>query len=362
MYKLTLFVFIILSFNVNANSQAVDKALTSALEGIRVEHNIPSMAVAIISAGEITYTKGFGFLDKAQARPTTKDAVFRVASISKLFTAQAVMQLVEDNKLALNDNIGQYLPAFKDSDVTILQLLTHSSGISDQIRPLNYIDGRSVGAYLLNVAESLNTNSINTTPRNTKPNKQFEYSDTNFNILGAVISAISGQAFEAYIHEHILMPSRMSKSRYFEGKNTSLSDAQPTHKGRLINSAEQRPYDLSFNPSEGLVSSVVDLSQWLKLTLAKDATLLNEKSYSAMLAPQLKTSWGEIHMALGWQVYQSDLGNVIRHPGSIRGYKSLILAYPEGQNAMVLLSNASNTPRWEIAKLITQTMLEHEQW
>jgi CubicO group peptidase (beta-lactamase class C family) len=229
----------------------------ATLEQIRIKNNIPSMAVAIISSGEVTYIKGFGFLDAMQTKPTTDESLFRIASISKLFTAQAVMQLVEDEK---------------------------------------------------------------------------------------------------FIYDNILKPADMKKSSYFDGMNAYFAEARPTYKGKLIDKVDQRPYDLSFNPSEGLVSNVYDLSQWLKLTLANDSSLLKEQTYKEMLEPQIKTSWGEIHMALGWQVYKSENGNVARHPGSIRGYKSLVLNYPHSKNAMILLTNSSNTPRWEVAKSITEIL------
>ena len=127
MYKLILIILLTFSSSVLANKENAHNELTVILENIRVQNDIPAMAVAIISSGKVTYSKGFGFLDEAKLQPTTKESLFRIASISKLFTAQANMQLVEDKKLALNDNIGQYLPVFENTHITIKQLLTHSS-------------------------------------------------------------------------------------------------------------------------------------------------------------------------------------------------------------------------------------------
>jgi CubicO group peptidase (beta-lactamase class C family) len=203
---------------------------------------------------------------------------------------------------------------------------------------------------------------VNKSISNNIENKSFEYSDTNFNILGGVISAVSGLKYEKFIYDNILKPAYMKKSNYFDGMNAYLAEARPTYKGKLIDKVDQRPYDLAFNPSEGLVSNVYDLSQWLKLTLANDTSILKEQTYKQMLEPQIKTSWGEIHIALGWQVYKSKNGNVARHPGSIRGYKSLVLTYPHSKNAMILLTNSSNTPRWEVAKSITEILEQSSEW
>jgi CubicO group peptidase (beta-lactamase class C family) len=350
MYKLIIIMLLAVSFNVLANKANTYKELTVTLEKIRIQNDIPAMAVAIISSGEVTYSKGFGFLDEEKLKPTTKESLFRIASISKLFTAQAIMQLVEDKQLGLNDNVSQYLPAFENTHITIKQLLTHSSGLSDSVRPVDFSAKRSKHEYLKLVQQTVINN---------KENKGFEYSDTGFNILGSVISAVSGLRYEKYIYENILIPASMEKSNYFNGMNKYFAEAPPTKRGRLIAESKQRPYDLSFNPSEGLVTNVNDLSLWLKLTLAYDSSILKEQTYKNMLAPQIKTTWGEIYMGLGWQVYKSEGVNIARHPGSIRGYKSLIITYPESKNAMIILTNSSNTPRWDIAKYITKILKQN---
>jgi CubicO group peptidase (beta-lactamase class C family) len=158
------------------------------------------------------------------------------------------MQLVENKKLALDDNVSQYLSAFENTHITIKELLTHSSGLSDSVRPVNVDAQRSEQKYL-NLVQKIAVNN--------KENKTFEYSDTGFNILGSIISAVSGESYEKYINDNILVPAGMKKSKYFNGINEHVAEAYPTSKGMLIDKSEQRPYDLSFNPSEGLVSNVV---------------------------------------------------------------------------------------------------------
>jgi CubicO group peptidase (beta-lactamase class C family) len=352
-YKFIIVILFTFSSTVFANKLNTQQVLNITLENLRVRNDIPAMAVVIISSGEVTFIQGFGFLDEAKLKPTTKDSLFRIASISKLFTAQAIMQLVEKNQLGLDDNIGKYLPIFKSNDITIKQLITHSSGVSDTIKPERVDTQRTKQKYLELVKEST-INNFNY--------KTFEYSDTGFNILGGVISTVSGISYTEYLHKNILVPASMVKSKYFDGVNENISEALPTYKGKLIDKSEQRPFDSSFNPSEGLVASVNDLSQWLTLTLANDASLLQEQSYKKMLKPQIKTIWGEIYMGLGWQVYESEGGFIARHPGSIRGYKSLALTYPEKKNAMILLTNSGNSPRWEIAKAITTILKKSNEW
>ena len=353
MQKLITFALFVFSLNVFANEVNGYNSLTNHLEKIRVENDIPAMAVAVITSGEVNYIKGFGYVDEELTKPTTEESLFRIASITKLFTAQAIMKLVELKKLGLNDEVGQYLPPFTKTHITIKQLLTHSSGLSDLIKPVSFDEGRTVKRYLELVSESV--------PQEVSSNS-FEYSDTNYNVLGAVISSVTDQSYEEFIYDNLLKPAKVRKSNFNDGNNAHFSEAPPTYKGKLIDKFDQRPYDLAFNPSEGLVSNVHDLSQWLKLTLANDSSILKKHTYEAMLEPQVKTPWGEIYMSLGWQVYKNENANVARHPGSIRGYKSLVIAYPENKNAIILLTNSSNTPRWEIAESITETLKQNSEW
>ena len=353
MGKLIIIVFAVFSLNVLGEELDYQDALRDALEEIRIQNGVPAMAVAIITAGEVSFIEGFGFLDEIQTKPTTDKSLFRIASMSKLFTAQAVMQLAEKGELALDDKVSLYLPKFEDNHISIRQLLTHSSGISDTIRPVGFDTQRSVNDYLGLVSDSISSRAAESA---------FEYSDTNFNILGGIISAVSGQQFEDYVYDNVLKPSVMEKSQYFNELDESFVVADPTYKGKLIKALDQRPYDRSFNPSEGLISNVYDLSHWLKLTLEHNTLILKEQTYKEMLVPQLKTSWGQIYMGLGWQVYKVKQDSVARHPGSIRGYKSLVLAYPDSKNAMILLSNSSDTPRWEIEKVITKILKNNSVW
>jgi len=353
MYKLVIIIGLALSANVFANSASTNAQLTAALEEIQKTNHIPAMAVAIISAGEVSYIKGFGYIDANKTKATTSATSFRIASISKLFTAQAIMQLMENNKLKLSDKVSQFLPSFDGSNITIKQLLTHSSGLSDSVKPVNADANRSQASYL---------KLVRATAVNHLANKTFEYSDTGFNVLGHIVSTVSGVSYEKYIDDNIFVKAGMKNSQYFNSANSHFSQTPPTKNGQLIVKNRQRPYDLSFNPSEGLVTNVDDVSLWLKRTLNNDRTILKNKTYSDMLKPQIKTTWGEIYMGLGWQVYKSDGVNIARHPGGIRGYKSLIITYPDSKNALILLTNSSNTPRFDIAKSLTKILRNNGQW
>jgi CubicO group peptidase (beta-lactamase class C family) len=336
---------------------SVKNELDNELASRVKEFAIPALALAVVASGKLVYAEGFGFQDEENKIPVTNKTQFRIASISKLFTAQAIMQLAQTNKLGLDDNISKYLPQMMQSKITIRQLLTHSSGLQDKIRPLANESKRSIDDYL-----SLVNTSVSASLSDGGDASQFNYSDTGFNLLGAIVSVTSGLPFEDYIKLNIFDPAGMSGSGYWDGKRGVSVDVPPTYKGSRIVYDQQRPYDVAFFPSEGVVSNVADLGKWAVSTLTYQQDILNKPSYQQMLQPSIKTTWGDIHMGLGWQVYRDNEELAARHPGSIRGYKSLIVTYPDNIDAIILLTNASEAPRFEIAKKITSKLRQAGVW
>jgi len=340
----------------------VEKELNNELTSLATELAIPALALAVIASGKLVYAEGFGFYtqrfgfkDEENTLPVTNKTLFRIASISKLFTAQAIMQLAQKNKLGLDDNISKYLPQMKGSEITIRQLLTHSSGLQDKIKPL--ANERSIEEYLILV----NT-SVSASLGDGEQASQFNYSDTGFNLLGAIVSVTSGLPFEDYIKLNIFDLAGMSDSGYWDGKRGVAVDVAPTYKGSTLVYDQQRPYDVAFFPSEGVVSNVADLGKWAVSTLTYQQDILNKLSYQQMVQPSIKTDWGDIYMGLGWQVYRDNEKLVARHPGSIRGYKSLIVTYPDNMDAIILLTNASETPRFQIVNEITSKLRQAGVW
>ncbi|RYV02076.1 hypothetical protein SOPP22_10910 [Shewanella sp. OPT22] len=196
------------------NAIDTKEKLDLSLENIRAENGVPAMAVGIIENGEIYYQNGFGLTSAEQA--VTSKTKFRVASLTKLFTAQAVMQLVEDEKINLNDKIGKYLPEFDGEDLTIIELMTHHSGLKDKLKPKNQSKQRSISQYLQqSIAEQRSLT------------KSFEYADLNFNVLGAVVSKVSGKPYSSYINDHIIRPIQLTNTGFMQLGDSFSPEVEP---------------------------------------------------------------------------------------------------------------------------------------
>ncbi len=317
------------------------KEIEQALHTIKTSHNIPALAVAIIENGKEVFVGGYGVDNNGS--PITKNSLFRVASITKLFTAQARMQLIEQGKIALNDPVNKYLTLTPD-DITIIDLLTHTSGLKDVIKPVD--DYRIFETYL---NDSMAKNKEG-------KNQDFKYADLNFNLLGKVIEVASGIKYFDYIQQNILNKTDMRQSGFnYKGSRVKADVSGNYNYGLVINSPI-RPYESNYAPSEGLITSVSDLSIWVQHVLSQDNKLLNKTSYQDMLTPRAKTSWGDIKIGLAWQLYQLDDEPVAQHAGSMTGFKSLLMTLPEKKRAIIILGNAENLPRWQIAKVINNIL------
>src|SRR5215510_13497017 len=127
--------------------------LDTRIEHIRQHARVPGLAVGILDGGVAVYSRGFGVRDVATKQPVTTDTRFHIASISKTFTTTAVMQLIEEDKLHLNDRIERWLAPFAGSGITIEQLLTHTAGLEDWIDPDGATEDAQVAEYVERVAK-----------------------------------------------------------------------------------------------------------------------------------------------------------------------------------------------------------------
>lgn len=325
-------------------------AIDAALEAIRESHNIPALGVAVVDEGSAVYAAGFGQGDGNESPQISEHTLFRVASITKLFTAQAIVQLVEQDKIRLEDKVGRYISQFEGDELEIIDLITHTSGLSDSVKPTSRSKGRSFDDYL---GESLENNRA-------ARGEEFEYADLNFNILGEVVEVVSGVSYLDYVQSNILSKVGIERS----GFKRVIGGPEPAVSGHynygFIVNAPERPYDTSFAPSEGLISSVVDLSLWVQAVLSQDERILSKPSYDDMFTPRRKTIWGEIQMGLAWQLYPAGDQFVAQHAGTISGFNSLLITYPEQRRAIIILGNADVVPRWEIAGVINAILDDQE--
>ena len=341
--KWKLLVLIFISFPALAEK---DADLLNFLSGAMREYDIPDLSIGIIRSGKTLYTADLHRSGDGKVIAKSEPTQFRIASISKLFTAQAVMQLVEKGAISLDDDISIFIPEFNGSGITIRHLLTHYGGLQDRVWPEPFDPKSSFESYLSKV--------LNANP-DIKPGITFQYSDTGFNLLGRIISKVSGLSYTVYIEQHILQPAKMQASGFYSGQKGFYPTVEPFKNGLVISPDQQWPFDSRFFPSDGLISNVKDLNLWAKLILEKSPSILTKASHQQMLLPLHKAMDGS-SIGLGWFMMKRNGISYSYHMGGLRGYESIVAIDLTANNAIILLTNSSDVPRWEIVDLIEKTL------
>ncbi len=337
-------------------------AIDNYIEGRMQELKIPGAALAIVQDDQIKYLQGYGIAD-ATGRPVTPQTPFMLASVSKSFTALAIMQLAETRQLDLDAPVQKYLPWFQIADekasaeITIRQLLYQTSGFSET-------DGNRV-----NLDSSMGEDAVTAAMKRLTgfrlihaPGETFEYSNVNYGLLGAVVEAVSGQSFAAYIQEHIFTPLDMQHS-YASRSAADEAGATPGYYpffGRPIEFGRFMTYSHAIAPWAGLFSSAEDMAHYLIAQLNggqyQGNAILSPEGITTLHQPGVETNqWSGY--AMGWWVdpnfdlaTQGSAGRlsdysipvVISHEGSWSNFRSLALMVPEQKTGVVLLMNTNN--------------------
>ncbi len=340
----------------------LESSLESICNQFITEYNIPGMALGVIHGNEPIFAGGFGVKNHESNQPVTADTVFNLASVSKLFVTAAILQLANRGLIDLDSPVVSYLPYFELKHqiyrfITIRHLLTHRSGLPRGPAYLLFPPQRDSYALERSIRALKNQNL----PVN--PGGKWQYSNIGFNILGAVIAEVSGQAFEDYMREHIFIPLEMRSSTYFKWEVPVGNLASPHyfHEGKMHTSIDNdhRPYA----PCAGPFSNVTDMTHWAMAHLAdgmfNGGNIYSPGGFYQALSPGTETGLpdSEKHMGLGWFLGTYKGHRIAGHSGHQVGYKSHFLLLPDDELAIVIMINNEDGPLQELNAQILDLLL-----
>ncbi len=325
------------------------------------ENNIPGMSIAIVNDGKIKYAKGFGARELEDNLPATKDTLYGVASITKSFTAAAVMKLVEKGKLELDDSVSKYLPVKWGDEVTIHNLLTHSSGmpslgVSEALID-RMIDMDERGISLSSLDDFyIHLNSAETEIAN-EPGERFFYFNSGYALLGQIIKEVTSTKYPEFVKENILKPLDMKRSRFdydSEGDIMTpyfMEEDQP----------KSTPYPLREigHPGGGLLSSVSELANYLIMNMNEGKfdgkRILEPSSLEKIHTRHIKRDVGDY--GYGWGIDEFLGEELIGHSGSIAvsgGY----IGFTEKYGVAVASNSIPSVSLAEIGKWVLALMMD----
>lgn len=344
------FLLLLLSITSSLSASVIDnqtiETIQSLLRKEMLRMSIPGAALAIVHKDSVVFSQGFGIADPTE-RPVTADTPFILGSTTKSFTALALLQLVENRKVDLDAPVRQYLPWFqitgKDSSSPILihHLLNHTSGISQKqgVEALGIFDKGEQA--LENYVKGLKNEILD------RPvGERFEYSNTNYAILGLIIQKVSKMPYEKYIQENILNPLGM--------KNTYTSPEKARKYGIATGyrfffsypiASPDLPYASCLIPAGYLVSSANDLAKYLILHLNngkyKNQDILSSAGIQQLHHASAKMTNRESY-GMGWVVRKTGGEKIIWHNGGVPNFYSFLAILPESKYGIILLINSLN--------------------
>ncbi len=328
------------------NLEGLDKFIEDRLK----ERKIPGLGIGIIKGNNILYNRGFGYADIENRKPVTPDTVFRIGSISKLFTAIGLMQLWEQGKFNLDDDINNFLPNGKiycgkkqAPPITFKHLMTHTSGIGEILKLSD----------IFRVKRFVNTNIEKIIPldqlfgRKIKlkvpAGKKWTYANFGVNLLGYILELISGTEFSKYMRENILDPLNMNSTDFAWSERVKLPQAKgyKLEKGVNIESGTATQCHM---PAGSIYASFNDMLKFIQCLLnccktQEGTTILKEETLNLMWKPHFQLNPQLPAMGLVFWVYDI-LGHfILNHGGSISGYMAEFYVLPKEGIGMIVCIN-----------------------
>jgi CubicO group peptidase (beta-lactamase class C family) len=312
----------------------VDRIAAQVLEAT----GVPSASIAVVQHGKLVYTHAYGSArvatESSPAVPATPEMRYSIGSISKQFTATAILLLQEQGKLSIDDPVGKYIPGLtRGNDVTIREILSHTSGYQDYW-PEDYVmttmKGPVTAQYIIDTWAKK--------PLDFEPGTQWQYSNTNFVIAGRIVEVVSGENYWDFLGEHIFRPLGMKSVWNSDARKLTEVDATPYIRNALgpLRVAPKEGLGWMFAAGE-LAMTPHDLALWDESLLAR--SIFSSESYKTMFTEvKLKNGEGS-HYGLGVFVRQRNGHRSIEHAGEVSGFVSDNEVLIDDGTAVVVLTN-----------------------
>jgi CubicO group peptidase (beta-lactamase class C family) len=297
--------------------------------------NFPGIAVLIAKDGQPLYRKGFGYADINKKKPVLPDTKFRIGSVTKQFTAAAILKLQEANLLNVNDKLSKYIPDFPRGDeVTLHHLLTHTSGIHSYTGNFDFIQKVVKPIH----PDSL-INAIKKDPYDFNPGERMLYNNSGYFILGYIIGKVSGKPYDVYLQETFFKPLGMVNTGvHYAG--IKLDHEAKGYSKTNTGYAESLDWDMSWAGGAGaLYSTLDDLLKWN--TALYGGKILKEESMKAALTPAKLKDGSDPAMQYGYGLMFTKVRglDVIGHSGGLHGFITQLVYYPKENISVVMYSN-----------------------
>ncbi|HEY9170652.1 MAG TPA: serine hydrolase domain-containing protein [Verrucomicrobiae bacterium] len=339
----------------SANAAALTSDQAAAIDALFTRWtaaDTPGASVMVIHKGRSIFAKGYGLADLEQRVPCSTNTNFRLASVTKQFTAMAVLMLAERRKLSLDETLADFFPEFPPYGraITVRHLLTHTSGLMD------YEDVIPKGTTLPVLDQDVLRILIQQDKTYFQPGTNYRYSNTGYALLALIVEQRSGLTFARFLRQHIFAPLKMTGTLAYEQGLSAVPNRAFGHS----------PTDHGFQRTDqsltssvlgdgGVYSSVLDLARWDAALYT--TRLVRRKSLQQAFAPAIPTDRPGRSYGFGWYVGEYRGLKEIGHGGETRGFRTRIARFPERKFTVIILANRSDAVLDEIPHRIADVVL-----
>lgn len=308
------------------------RQLVNQVEGVLPPH--VGACVLGIDAGEVVFEHAWGMADVASRSPCTSATNFRMASVSKQFTAASVMLLIERGRLNLTDTMDRFFPGFPryGSSISVRHLLTHTSGIPayEDLVPTDktlQLDDLDVLRLLMDAAES-----------KFAPGTKFEYSNSGYVLLGLIVELAERKPFHTFVGDELFTPLGMTNSVVYQRGLNEVANRAFGHRNREGEWVRDDQSVTSATRGDGSIyTSLTDFRRWLRAI--DERTLLRAKSWEEMFKSQVVSDRDGSRYGFGWFI--DDYRGLVRvhHNGDTRGFRLCVQRFPQRRAAVLVQLN-----------------------
>ncbi len=328
----------------------IDSIVTSELARTQT----PGAAIAVEHHGRLLVARGFGLENVESNSRTSAETVFRIGSVTKQFTAAAIMQLVEQGKIGLDDEMTKYLPDYptQGNRVTVRHLLTHTSGIKSYT---------SLGPKFWSESSRLDlTNDqmlalFKDVPFDFKPGEKYAYNNSAFFLLGVIIEKVTGTPYRKYVEEKLFQRLGLASSSYCDDRAIVPHRAAgyEANAGTVVNAV---PLSLNTPGAAGaLCSTVLDLVRWQRAF--DEARPVSAASRDQIRTPATLNDGKPTSYGFGVSLRPFESHRAFAHSGGINGFASWLARYPDDELTVTVLTNSGGGPAVRIGELVARVVL-----
>jgi CubicO group peptidase (beta-lactamase class C family)/D-alanyl-D-alanine dipeptidase len=343
----------------------VASVLSTFIQSEMKDEQLPAFSIALVDDQHVVWAQGFGYADPDKRIPATAETVYRIGSVSKLFTDIGVMQLVERGELDLDAPIQTYLPDFHPQNpfgknVTLRQLMSHRAGLLREPPVGNYFDPSELSLAAM-------VQSLNDTALVYPPETHTKYSNAGVAVVGYVLEKQSGQPFATYLQHAVLDPMGLSSSA-FQPEPQLISNLAKAYMWSYDGRAFQAPtFELGMAPAGCMYSTVLDLGKFLSVLFdggrGVNGQILRSETLEKMWTPQFAKPGQSSPYGLGFRLAELDGHREVEHAGAIYGFATQLSALPDDKLGVVTVTtmDAANAVTARVAEVALRLMLAAKQ-